>query len=202
MLFFKASCVELMKRMLVEESNHASVCEKLDDSATMRREYEMDRYHLALMKLLRDLQTQLSYLNEKLVPLHPQLRRLEDDARATWIYCQSVHTGRPLGRARERGHGRRPFQRNQQRAGQGADWAHTGRHRMGGEVDVRDPFETVYDPGYREDEEEEEEEREERRRVERERKREERQKETRRERRRTAASNEKTQPKSEIDKQR
>ena len=175
-LFFKASCVELMKRMVVEESNHASVCEKLDDSATMRREYEMDRYHLALMKMLRDLQTQLTYLNEKLLPLHPQLRRLEDDARATWIYCQSVILEDRWAELDKEDTAGSLFK------GVNSELAKvlTGlmrASRMGGEVDVRDPFETVYDPGYREDEEEEEEEREEKRRIERERKREERQRE-------------------------
>ena len=175
-LFFKASCVELMKRMLVEESNHASVCEKLDDSATMRREYEMDRYHLALMKLLRDLQTQLTYLNEKLVPLHPQLRRSEDDARATWIYCQSVVLEDRWAELEKEDTAGSLFK------GVNSELAKvlTGlirSNRMAGEVDVRDPFETVYDPGYREDEEEAEEEREEKRAIERERKREERQRE-------------------------
>ena len=175
-LFFKASCVELTKRVLVEESNHASVCEKLDDSATMRREYEMDRYHLALMKLLRDLQTQLSYLNEKLAPLHPQLRRVEDDARATWVYCQSAILEDRWAELEKDDAAGSLFK------GINSELAKvlTGlvrAHRMSGEVDVRDPFETVYDPGYREDEEEEEEEREEKRRIERERKREERQKE-------------------------
>ena len=175
-LFFKASCVELMKRMLVEESNHASVCEKLDDSATMRREYEMDRYHLALMKLLRDLQTQLSYLNEKLVPLHPQLRRVEDDARATWVYCQSVLLEDRWAELEKEDTAGSLFR------GVNSELAKVltaliRTNRMGGEVDVHDPFETVYDPGYREDEEEEEEEREERRQIERERKRDERQRE-------------------------
>ena len=87
-LFFQAAAGEIRQRLVVEEGNHAGLMEKVDESNVTRREYEMDRYHLQLMKVMRDLQTQLTYLDEKTKPLYGQMRKLEDEAKLVWAMAQ------------------------------------------------------------------------------------------------------------------
>ena len=165
LLFFQSSAAELMKRLQLEEAHHAGCMEKIDDSNAVRREYELDRFHLAAMKTLRDLQTQLSYLDEKLQPLFAGIRRAEDNATLTWAYVQG-----PLleerwqqleTEAQRQGGGQHGLWRGVNSdlakllsamlgAKLGLDWDEQGRWKEKGGFDPTDPFCTIFDPGFAE----------------------------------------------------
>ena len=158
LLFFHASASEVLQRLLVEEANHASAMEKIDESNTQRKDYELDRYHLQLMKTLRDLQTQLSYLDEKTTPLFHQMRAAEQNAVLVWAYVQGPLMEERWGEVEADGKGSGGLWRgiNSELAKVlsgllgmkgGLEWE-GGRWRGKAGFDPTDPFCPIFDPGF------------------------------------------------------
>ena len=85
---FEAAVVELLRKMLSEEQAHASAMEKLDESSTDKRKLETDRFHLNVCKLAKEIQQQLSYLDENLTPIFESLREMEDKTHHVWVHVQ------------------------------------------------------------------------------------------------------------------
>ena len=160
-LFFQAASTEIRQRLTVEEANHAGLMEKLDESNLTRRDYEMDRYHLQLMKVMRDLQTQLTYLDEKTKPLYPQMRRGEDEAKLVWALVQGPLLEERWAEVEGEGKGAGGLWRgiNAELAKVlsgllgmqgGVEWEE-GKWRSKRGFDPLDPFSTVFDPGFAQD---------------------------------------------------
>jgi len=85
---FDSATKNLLSRMLHEEQSHAETMESFDESSTEKRQLELDRFHLTLCKITKEIQQQLSYLDESLTPIFEQLRELEDRTHHVWVHVQ------------------------------------------------------------------------------------------------------------------
>jgi len=85
---YEQAVLDATKKMLVEEQAHATAMEKLDESATDKRTLEVNKYHLTLCRLAKEIQQQLSYLDENLTPILESLRDMEDKTHQVWVHVQ------------------------------------------------------------------------------------------------------------------
>lgn len=87
---FAYIAIDIIRKIGNEQKLHATAMEQLEISSIEKRTYELDRYHLQIVRLCKEIQVQLTYLDERVRPINEELRECESKIHSNWVYIQGT----------------------------------------------------------------------------------------------------------------